>query len=161
MGPTGDPHGDSERPVVVRIRRLPHADGLPLPGRASAGAAGLDLRAAVGDPVELGPGAIARIPTGFAVEVPPGYELQIRPRSGLAASRGVTLPNAPATIDSDYRGEITVALINLGGEPFHVERGMRIAQMVLARVPGLAWEEVPELTPTARGAGGFGHTGLS
>lgn len=144
----------------VRIRRLRHAEGLPLPGRASAGAAGHDVRAAVADPVTIEPGAIARIPAGFALEVPAGFEIQIRPRSGLAMNHGVTLPNAPATIDSDYRGEIVVALINLGSRSFVVERGMRIAQMVLARVPDLEWLEVEELSPSARGDGGFGHTGV-
>ena len=120
----------------------------------------MDVRAALAGPVEIAPGAIARIPTGFAVEVPPGFEIQIRPRSGLASRNGITLPNTPATIDSDYRGEITIALVNLGREAFVVERGMRIAQMVLARVPLVTWEETEELTPTSRGAGGFGHTGV-
>jgi dUTP pyrophosphatase len=146
--------------VRVRIRRLAHGEGLPLPGRASEGAAGLDVRAALAEPVTIEPGAIARIPTGFALEVPAGFEVQIRPRSGLAMSHGVTLPNAPATIDADYRGEIVVALINHGREPVIVERGMRIAQMVLARVPVLEWLEVEELSPTPRGEGGFGHTGV-
>jgi dUTP pyrophosphatase len=148
---------DSQR---VRIRRLEHGAGLPLPERASPGAAGLDVRAAVAAPVTIEPGAIARIPSGFALEVPAGFEIQIRPRSGLAMSYGVTLPNTPATIDSDYRGEIVVALINHGRQPFVVERGMRIAQMVLARVPQIEWHEVGELSPTARGEGGFGHTGV-
>ena len=149
-----------EAPVSVGILRLPHAGDLPLPAYASGGAAGMDVRAAVDAPVAIAPGAITRIPTGFAVEIPPGFELQIRPRSGLAAQHGVTLPNSPATIDSDYRGEIAIALVNLGAEPFLVERGMRIAQMVLARVPIVAWREVGELSLTSRGAGGFGHTGL-
>jgi dUTP pyrophosphatase len=144
----------------VRIRRLAHGEGLPLPDRASDGAAGLDVRAAVTEAVVLEPGAMARIPAGFAVEIPAGFEIQIRPRSGLAMRHGVTLPNAPATIDSDYRGEIVVGLINHGREPFVVERGMRIAQMVLARVPALVWEEVEELSATPRGDGGFGHTGV-
>jgi dUTP pyrophosphatase len=147
-------------PVSVGIRRLPHAGELPLPAYASDGAAGLDVRAAVADPVVIAPGAIVRIPTGFAVEIPAGFELQIRPRSGLGAKHGVTLPNSPATIDSDYRGEISIALVNLGPEPFTVERGMRVAQMVLARVPRVAWREAEELSLTPRGAGGFGHTGL-
>jgi len=144
----------------VRICRLPHAEGLPLPAYASASAAGLDARAAVGEPVSIAEGAIARIPTGFAIELPAGFEMQIRPRSGLAMNHGITLPNSPATIDADYRGEIIIALINHGAEPFVVERGMRIAQMVLARVPRLEWDEVDELTSTTRGAGGFGHTGV-
>jgi dUTP pyrophosphatase len=147
-------------PIRVRIRRLPHAEGLPLPAYETAGAAGMDVRAALAEPVEIAPGSIARVPSGFAVEVPPGFELQIRPRSGLASRNGITLPNSPATIDSDYRGEITIALVNLGAEPFQVERGMRIAQMVLARAPQVEWEEAEELTSTSRGAGGFGHTGV-
>jgi len=151
--------GEGER-VRVRIQRLPHAGDLPLPAYASEGAAGLDVRAAVDAPVEIAPGAIARIPTGLALEVPAGFEMQIRPRSGLAARHGVTLANSPATVDADYRGEVFVALINHGPEPFGVERGMRIAQLVLARVPTVVWEEVGELPPTARGAGGFGHTGV-
>jgi dUTP pyrophosphatase len=120
----------------------------------------MDLRTATSGVVEIGPGAIGVVPTGFAVEVPPGFEIQIRPRSGLAACHGVTLPNSPATIDSDYRGEIQVALINHGTGPFRIERGMRIAQMVLARAPRVAWDEVEELSPTSRGSGGFGHTGV-
>jgi dUTP pyrophosphatase len=147
-------------PIPVGIRRLPHAGDLPLPAYASDGAAGMDVRAALDASLTIAPGAIARIPTGFAVEIPAGFELQIRPRSGLAAKHGVTLPNSPATIDSDYRGEITIALVNLGREPFTVDRGMRIAQMVLARVPMVSWREVEELSLTPRGAGGFGHTGL-
>jgi len=146
--------------VRVRIQRLPHAEDLPLPAYETAGAAGMDVRAALAEAVEIAPGAIVRVPSGFAVEVPAGFEIQIRPRSGLASRNGITLPNTPATIDSDYRGEITIALVNLGAEPFRVERGMRIAQMVLARAPQVAWEEAEELTPTSRGAGGFGHTGV-
>jgi dUTP pyrophosphatase len=146
--------------VRVRIQRLPHAEDLPLPAYETAGAAGMDVRAALVETVEIAPGAIVRVPSGFAVEVPAGFEIQIRPRSGLASRNGITLPNTPATIDSDYRGEITIALVNLGAEPFRVERGMRIAQMVLARAPQVAWEEAEELTPTSRGAGGFGHTGV-
>jgi dUTP pyrophosphatase len=147
--------------VRVRVQRLPHAADLPLPSYGSAGAAGLDVRAAVPGRVEIAPGAIVQIPTGLAVEIPVGFELQIRPRSGLAARHGITLANAPATIDSDYRGEILVALINHGSGPFAVERGARIAQLVLARVPVVEWDEVAELSPSARGAGGFGHTGVS
>lgn len=153
------PPAANER-VRVRIHRLPHASDLPLPAYASAGAAGLDVRAAVGSAIEIAPGAIAAIPTGWSFELPAGFEMQIRPRSGLASRHGVTLPNSPATIDADYRGEVIVALINHGPEPFRVERGMRIAQLVLARVPRVEWDEVGELSPTARGAGGFGHTGL-
>jgi dUTP pyrophosphatase len=145
----------------VRVRRLDHAAELPLPEYASDGAAGMDVRAAIAAPLELRPGAIERVPTGLVLEVPPGFEVQIRPRSGLAAKHGVTLPNAPATIDSDYRGEVFVALVHLGGEPFTIERGMRIAQLVLQRVPRIAWDEAEDLSPTARGAGGFGHTGVA
>jgi dUTP pyrophosphatase len=147
-------------PVHVRIRRLTHADGLPLPAYESAGAAGLDVRAAVAAPMTLEAGAIARVPTGFAIEVPPGYEMQVRPRSGLAARHGITLPNSPATIDSDYRGEVQVILQNLGPGPFVIERGMRVAQLVLQRVPVVAWDEVDDLAPSARGERGFGHTGV-
>jgi dUTP pyrophosphatase len=145
--------------VRVRIQRLDHSNGLPLPSYESSGAAGMDLRAAVGAPVVVAPGSIERFPTGFAIEIPPGFEVQIRPRSGLATRHGLTLPNAPATIDSDYRGELVVALVNLGREPVSVERGMRIAQLVLQRAPRIVWEEAAELSPTARGGGGFGHTG--
>ncbi len=145
----------------MRIRRLPHADGLPLPAYETAGAAGMDVRAAVEAPLTLATGAIALVPTGFVLEVPEGFEMQVRPRSGLAARHGVTLPNSPATIDSDYRGEVRVIVQNLGAEPFVVERGARIAQMVLQRVPRVEWVEVEELSDTARGAGGFGHTGAS
>ena len=148
-----------EPPVPVRILRLPHAGDLPVPAYETTGAAGMDVRAAVERPLTLAPGAIALVPTGFAIEVPPGYEMQVRPRSGLAARHGITLPNSPATIDSDYRGEVRVILQNLGPGPFEVERGARIAQLVLQRVPRVAWVEVDELAATARGAGGFGHTG--
>lgn len=121
----------------------------------------MDVRAAIDAPLELLPGSLVRIPTGFAIEVPAGFEMQIRPRSGLGMKHGVTLPNSPATIDSDYRGEVIVGLIHLGTEPFRIERGMRIAQMVLARVPRVEWTEVEDLSETERGAGGFGHTGLT
>ncbi|MFI5372556.1 MAG: dUTP diphosphatase [Candidatus Eisenbacteria bacterium] len=151
---------DDREAIRVRVRRLPHAEGLPLPTRASAGAAGLDLRAALAEPRRIEPGAIERVPTGLVLEVPIGFEMQIRPRSGLAMSHGITLPNTPATIDSDYRGEIVVALINLGREPFVIEPGMRIAQMILSRVPSIEWVEAEELSPTPRGSGGFGHTGV-
>jgi len=147
--------------VAVRIRRLPHAEGLPLPSYGTEGSAGLDVRAALDSAVDLAPGAIVRVPTGFAIEVPAGYEMQVRPRSGLGMKHGVTLPNSPATIDSDYRGEVIVGLVNHGDAPFRIERGMRIAQMVLARVPRVVWTEVEELSGTDRGSGGFGHTGLS
>lgn len=147
--------------VPVRVRQLPHAHGLPLPAYETEGAAGLDVRAALDAPIAIAPGAIARVPTGLVVEIPPGFELQLRPRSGLAAKHGLTLANSPATVDSDYRGEIFVALVLHGPEPITVERGMRIAQMVLARVPRLVWEPVDELGATSRGAGGFGHTGTA
>lgn len=147
-------------PIEVRIVRLPHAADLPLPTYETSGAAGMDVRAAIDTPIQVAPGAIARIPTGWSVEVPPGFEIQLRPRSGLAVKHGVTLPNSPATIDSDYRGEIVVGLVNHGAEPFLVERGMRIAQMVLGRVPRIVWNEVEALAPSARGEGGFGHTGV-
>jgi dUTP pyrophosphatase len=153
--------GPVAAPVVVRIQRLPHADGLPLPAYETAGAAGMDVRAALMETVLLAPGAIVSVPTGLAIEVPPGYEVQLRPRSGLAARHGVTLANSPATIDSDYRGELLVALIHHGHEPLAIERGMRIAQMVLARAPRIAWEPVHALAPSTRGAGGFGHTGTA
>ena len=146
--------------VRVRIRRLPHGAGMALPAYASAGAAGLDVRAAIAAPLTIAPGAIARIPSGFALELPAGHEMQLRPRSGLAMSHGITLPNSPATIDADYRGEVVVGLINHGQQPFTVEPGMRIAQMVLVPLPRVEWEEVPELSATARGEGGFGHTGV-
>ncbi|MCC6348627.1 MAG: dUTP diphosphatase [Candidatus Eisenbacteria bacterium] len=150
----------SEPVVSVRIRRLPHAGDLPLPAYETHGAAGMDVRAAVEQPLTLASGAIALVPTGFAIEVPEGFEMQVRPRSGLAAKHGITLPNSPATIDSDYRGEIRVIVQNLGPEPFVIERGMRIAQMVLQRVPRVAWIESDELTATSREGGGFGHTGV-
>ena len=147
-------------PIEVRIVRLPHAADLPLPAYETGGAAGMDVRAAIDAPILIAPGAVARIPTGWSVEVPADFEIQLRPRSGLGVKHGVTLPNAPATIDSDYRGEIVVGLINHGTEPFLVERGMRIAQMVLGRVPRIVWQEVDALAPSARGEGGFGHTGV-
>jgi len=145
--------------IAVRLLRLPHAEGIDPPAYASDGAAGMDVRAAVAESRVIPPGAIERVPTGFAVELPAGFELQLRPRSGLAAKHGLTIANSPATIDSDYRGEIFVALINHGSEPFTLERGMRVAQLVLGRVPRLEWVVSETLTPTARGAGGFGHTG--
>ena len=150
----------TEPNVAVRIRRLPHSEGLPLPAYETHGAAGMDVRAAVEQPLTLPRGDIALVPTGFAIEVPPGFEMQVRPRSGLAAKHGITLPNSPATIDSDYRGEVRVIVQNLGPEPFVIERGMRIAQMVLQRVPRVEWVESDELTATSREGGGFGHTGV-
>jgi dUTP pyrophosphatase len=145
--------------IPVLVRRLPHADGLPLPSYATAGAAGMDLIAAVRDPVTLGPGERTLIPTGLMIALPPGYELQIRPRSGLALRHGITLPNTPGTIDEDYRGEIGVIVLNTGSEAFVIERGARIAQAVLAPVSRAVWREVDGLDVTARDAGGFGSTG--
>jgi dUTP pyrophosphatase len=145
--------------VAVHFRRLPGNTDVPLPTAMSEQAAGLDICAAVSEPFTLKPGQIASIVTGFAMALPPGYEAQIRPRSGLAARHGVTVVNAPGTIDADYRGEVKVALINLGREAFTIERGMRIAQMVIAAVPRVEVIEVETLDQTARGGGGFGHTG--
>lgn len=147
--------------TVVTFIRLPHADALDLPAYATDGAAGMDIRAAVpvDVPVALAPGERAAVPTGFIMAVPDGFEAQVRPRSGLAARHGVTCLNTPGTIDSDYRGEIKVILVNLGQDAFTINRGERIAQLVLAPVTQLAWEEVSELDETARGAGGFGSTG--
>lgn len=146
---------------VVPILRLPHAEGLPLPAYETGGAAGMDLRAAVPEdaPMVLRPGARAMVPTGFAFALPTGFEAQVRPRSGLAAKAGITCLNTPGTIDSDYRGEVKVILVNLGEEDFTVRRGERVAQMVVAPVTQAAWREVDSLDDTARGAGGFGSTG--
>ena len=150
------------RSIEIAVQRLPHAEGLALPAYQSAAAAGLDLMAAVpeGEPITLAPGGYAMIPTGIALALPPGTEGQVRPRSGLAAKFGVTVLNSPGTIDADYRGEVGVILVNLGKEPFRIERGMRIAQMVIARHARAAWREVESLDETARGAGGFGSTGV-
>ena len=145
--------------VIIAVRRLPHSAGLPLPSYATAGAAGMDLVAAMDAPVALAPGARALIPTGLLIAIPDGYELQIRPRSGLALRHGIVLPNSPGTIDSDYRGELQVILLNAGTEPFTVERGMRIAQAVIGPVVRAVWREVDELDETARGRMGFGSTG--
>ena len=147
--------------IPVRVQRLPHGADLPLPDYATAAAAGLDLLAAVTAPVVIPPGGRALIPTGLAIALPEGFELQIRPRSGLALRHGITLPNSPGTIDADYRGELGVILLNTGAEAFTVTRGMRIAQAVLAPVTRLAWVPVAALDDTARGVGGFGSTGLS
>jgi dUTP pyrophosphatase len=143
----------------VRIQRLPHAADLPLPSYATSGSAGADLRAAVDADLVLEPGAHALIPTGLKIALPAGHEAQVRPRSGLAAKHALTVVNAPGTIDADYRGEIHVILMNLGAKPFTVERGMRIAQMVVAPVVQASFQEVDRLDDTARGAGGFGSTG--
>lgn len=145
--------------IPVQITRLPHGQGVPLPDYQSAHAAGMDIHAAIDQPLILAPGAIALVPSGFAIAVPLGYEAQVRPRSGLACRQGVTIPNAPGTIDADYRGEVKVALINLGAEPVEITPHMRIAQLILAPVSRARWDEVDELPPTERGEGGFGHTG--
>jgi len=146
---------------TIPIRRLPHAEGLPLPAYETPLAAGMDLRAAVADdaPLNLRPGARDMVPTGLCFAVPPGFEAQVRPRSGLAAKAGVTCLNTPGTIDADYRGEVKVILINLGAEDFIIRRGDRIAQLVIAPVASASWTEVESLEETSRGAGGFGSTG--
>jgi len=150
----------SER-VEVRITRLPHGADLPLPEYQSALAAGLDLLAAVpaDAPLELAPGARALVPTGIAIALPPGFEAQVRPRSGLAARHGITVLNTPGTVDADYRGELQVILVNLGAEPFVVSRGMRIAQLIVAPVQRIKLVEVDALDSTVRAQGGFGSTG--
>jgi dUTP pyrophosphatase len=145
--------------LKVGIRRLPEASDLPLPERATANASGFDLRACVDAPLVVPAGARALVPTGVAIALPPGYEAQIRPRSGLALKSGVTLLNAPGTIDADYRGEVGVIVVNHGAIPVTIARGDRIAQMVIHRLPDVELEAVEELPETARGAGGFGHTG--
>lgn len=145
----------------IKVMRLPHGKGLPVPAPATEGAAGMDLSAAnaTGSEIVLEPGRFALVPTGFAFEIPHGFEGQVRPRSGLAAKFGVTVLNSPGTVDSDYRGEVGVILINHGSAPFVVQRGARIAQFVIAPVAAVRVEEVPSLPMTARGAGGFGSTG--
>ncbi|MBE7731217.1 dUTP diphosphatase [Komagataeibacter sp. FXV3] len=148
-------------PLPIQVRRLAHAHGLPLPAYATDGAAGMDLLAAVTEPMAIAAGGRALVPTGLCVALPRGYEMQIRPRSGLALKHGITLPNAPGTIDEDYRGEIGIIVMNTGSEPFVVERGMRIAQAVLAPVVRGTWIEYSELEETDRGAGGFGSTGTA
>ena len=144
---------------MLRVVRLPHAEGLALPAYASAGAAGMDVLAAVDAAMVLAPGARAAIPTGLCVEVPPGHELQVRARSGLALAHGIAVLNAPGTIDCDYRGEVRVLLANLGEHAFAVTRGLRIAQLVLAPYVRCEWQEAETLAESARGAGGFGSTG--
>ena len=146
-------------PITVFLKRLPGTEDLPLPARMTPEAAGFDLRAAVAAPVAIAPGEIRVVPCGFAMAVPRGYEAQVRPRSGLASRHGVTLVNSPGTIDSDYRGEVMVPLVNHGRAAFTVERGMRVAQMLVLPVPPVALVEVDELDDTGRGSGGFGHTG--
>ncbi|WP_320201182.1 dUTP diphosphatase [Agrobacterium sp. rho-13.3] len=152
---------NNNRPAL-NLLRLDHAEGIDLPSYETSGAAGMDLRAAVlaAEPLVLKPGARAMVPTGFIFEVPVGYEAQIRPRSGLAIKNGITCLNSPGTVDSDYRGEVKVILANLGDADFVIERGMRIAQMVIAPVTQVTVIEVSETSATARGAGGFGSTGV-
>ncbi len=145
--------------VKVRVRRLPHGEGLELPTYATAGAAGADLRVAEEHPVQIAPGERVAIRTGLMLEIPVGYEAQVRPRSGLALRRGLTVVNAPGTVDSDYRGELRVLLVNLGSEPVLLARGDRVAQLVVAPVVQAVFAEATELEPTDRGPGGFGSTG--
>lgn len=147
--------------ITVSVRPLPHFEGLDLPAYETLGAAGMDVRAAIpeGDTITLAPGQRDMVPTGLSVAIPQGYEIQMRPRSGLAAKHGITCLNSPGTIDSDYRGELKVILINHGTEPFIIKRGERIGQMVLAPVTRIVWQAVDNLDETDRGSGGFGSTG--
>ena len=146
-------------PITVKLKRLASGQGLSLPTRMTEESAGFDLPAAVEQSVTIEPGDIRLIPCGFAMAIPQGYEAQIRPRSGLATRNGITLVNTPGTIDSDYRGEVQAPVINLGRQPFAIERGMRIAQMLILPVPAVRLVEVEQLDETSRGEGGFGHTG--
>jgi dUTP pyrophosphatase len=146
-------------PVGVALQRLPHGEGLPLPSYATAASAGVDLAAAIAGEMTLRPGERAAVPTGLAMALPEGFEAQIRPRSGLALKHGITLLNSPGTIDADYRGEIQVILVNLGDAPVTLTRGQRIAQLIVAPVTQVAFEEVGQLPASARGGGGFGSTG--
>lgn len=145
--------------VTVALTRLPHAEGLNLPAYATAHAAGVDLEAAIEAPLTLNPGERQLVPTGLSIALPEGFEAQIRPRSGLALKNGVTVLNSPGTIDADYRGEVKIILANLGNAPFTIERGMRIAQMVVASYARVTWQAVDKLDETERGSGGFGSTG--
>ncbi|TCH98588.1 dUTP diphosphatase [Roseococcus sp. SYP-B2431] len=145
--------------MKVLVQRLPHAEGLPLPDYATGGAAGMDLLAAKA--MTVPPGGRALVPTGLCIALPEGFEMQVRPRSGLALKHGITLPNAPGTVDEDYRGEVGVIVLNTGSEPFVITRGDRIAQAVFAPVTRAEWEEVVVLPETQRGSGGFGSTGKS
>jgi len=146
--------------VSILVKRLPHADGLNLPARMTSGASGCDVCAAVDGDVTISPGQRVLIPTGLCFDIPEGFEIQVRPRSGLAWKHGVTVLNAPGTIDADYRGEVKIILINHGGEPFAVKRGDRIAQLVPARTAAdVSFSEYNNLSETSRGCGGFGHTG--
>ena len=150
---------DETAATEVLFSRVPEGLDLPAPERATAQAAGFDLRARVDGSLELLPGARGVVPTGIAIALPPGFEAQVRPRSGLAMKHGLSVINAPGTVDSDYRGEIRVLLINLGQEPMRIRRGDRIAQLVVQRLPRIVLREISELPETVRGAGGFGHTG--
>jgi dUTP diphosphatase len=156
-------HGETTGPVKVVIQRLTHGTALPLPSYETEHSAGMDLMAALdeGAVLDLKPGERVLVPTGFAMALPEGYEAQVRPRSGLAYKHGVTVLNTPGTIDADYRGEVKVILVNFGTETFRITRGMRIAQMVVAPVTRIAWRPAENLTETARGAGGFGSTGVT
>ena len=145
---------------TIRVQRLPHSEGLALPAYATSGAAGMDLLAAIAEPLVIAPGARVLVPIGLKIAIPSGHELQVRPRSGLALKNGIVLPNSPGTIDEDYRGELQVIVMNAGREPFTVERGMRIAQAVLAPVTRATWQETDSLDETTRGDGGFGSTGI-
>lgn len=146
--------------LIIHVQRLPHAADLPLPVYASNGAAGMDVHAALAQPLTIPVGGIVMVPTGICMAVPEGFECQVRSRSGLAAKNGVFALNAPGTIDSDYRGEVKVILANVGTEPFVIEHGARIAQLVVARHETVDWREVEELSATHRGDGGFGSTGV-
>jgi dUTP pyrophosphatase len=150
----------TDEELKIKVRRLAHGAGLPLPAGGSTGSSGLDLMACIDRPIEIRPGGSVLIPTGYCLEIPPGHEGQVRPRSGLALERGVTVLNSPGTVDSDYRGEVGVILINHGSEPFTVNRGDRVAQIVFCRVCSPVLEESDDLDRTARGEGGFGHTGV-
>ncbi len=147
--------------VSIEITRLPHGSDIPLPSYETSGSAGMDIRAAVEDTIIVAPGKRTLVPTGFKMALPIGFEAQIRPRSGLALKKGITLPNTPGTIDADYRGEVGIILMNLGEEPFVIERGDRIAQMVIAPVTMAVWTETHSLNETIRGEGGFGSTGIA
>jgi dUTP pyrophosphatase len=155
----GSPMGGTHPPIRIEITRLPEAADLPLPSRATPGAAGYDLCAAVRQDLVLAPGDRQLVPTGFCIAIPAGYEGQVRPRSGLALRHGILVPNAPGTIDSDYRGELKVILLNAGEKPYVIQRGERIAQLVIAAVTTAEFVEVEQLDATQRGDGGFGHTG--
>lgn len=146
--------------VNVKVKRLSNAEGLNLPCQMTAGSSGADLEAAIDETITIAPGKFVMIPTGLSFEIPEGFEVQVRPRSGLAAKNGITVLNTPGTVDADFRGEVKVILINLGSESYDVTRGMRIAQAVVAEVPRVSYVEVRDLTDTNRGVGGFGHTGV-